>query len=376
MKNRAGALIIGVVFLIFIVLIGYLLISCFYLIPNKMESMIGPSAEYLDSGQKYIYMMRLFFKMEEILSPLQLENSFEVFEISEGESPSQIADRLGEVDYIADKAAFIDLLIYTGVDRKIQPGIYRIASGMNTVDITLMLMDPNPEDVAFSFLAGWRWEEIAALLPDSGLAISKKDFGEAVNKIEAPLQDSQSNPIRVEGFLFPGDYILPRSSTADEVVTAFVEGFLKDTPDDFESLAAAQGLSVYEAVILASIVQKEMVNPLEAATIASVFFNRLMKEMPLQSDPTVQYALGYQAIDNTWWKTSLTSLDLEFDSPFNTYVNDGLPPAPICNPGVEALLAVVKPEVTNYYYFRASCKEPGIHVFSETYEEHVLNKCE
>ena len=208
------------------------------------------------------------------------------------------------------------------------------------------------------------------------MAISKKDFGEAVNKIEAPLQDSQSNPIRVEGFLFPGDYILPRSSTADEVVTAFVEGFLKDTPDDFESLAAAQGLSVYEAVILASIVQKEMVNPLEAATIASVFLNRLMKDMPLQSDPTVQYALGYQAFDNTWWKTSLTSLDLEFDSPFNTYVNDGLPPAPICNPGVEALLAVVKPEVTNYYYFRASCKEPGIHVFSETYEKHVLNKCE
>ena len=122
--------------------------------------------------------------------------------------------------------------------------------------------------------------------------------------------------------------------------------------------------------------QREAIQKDEAPLIASVYLNRWKIGMKLEADPTVQYAIGYNTAQSTWWTNPLSAFDLQFDSPFNTYVYDGLPPTPISNPGMEALNAVAFPAETTYYFFRAKCDGSGYHSFSETFEEHVGNGCQ
>jgi UPF0755 protein len=136
-----------------------------------------------------------------------------------------------------------------------------------------------------------------------------------------------------------------------------------------------QGLSLFQAVTLASIVQREAIVEDEMPLIASVFLNRLKAGMKLESDPTVQYALGYQEESGKWWKSPLSLDELKVDSPYNTYLYSNLPPGPIANPGLNALKAVAFPAQTPYYYFRAACDGSGKHTFAETFEEHQLNAC-
>jgi UPF0755 protein len=109
--------------------------------------------------------------------------------------------------------------------------------------------------------------------------------------------------------------------------------------------------------------------------IASVFLNRLEIDLNLAADPTVQYALGYNELQGTWWTNPLSLNDLKINSPYNTYKYTGLPPGPICNPGLPALLAVAYPADTSYLFFRAACDDSGLHLFAETFDEHLGNAC-
>jgi UPF0755 protein len=136
-----------------------------------------------------------------------------------------------------------------------------------------------------------------------------------------------------------------------------------------------QGLDVYSAVTLASIIEREGIHDDEHAQIASVFLNRLRQGMKLDSDPTVQYAMGYNTAQQTWWTNPLSIADLQFESNYNTYLSPGLPPAPISNPGESALRAVAWPATTAYFYFRANCAGDGHHSFGTTFEEHLQNAC-
>ena len=136
-----------------------------------------------------------------------------------------------------------------------------------------------------------------------------------------------------------------------------------------------QGLTLLQGVTLASIVQREAVVEDEQPIIASVFFNRLKAGMKLESDPTVQYALGFNAIQQTWWTNPLSAADLKVDSAYNTYLYAGIPPGPISNPGLSALQAVAFPAQTPYYYFRARCDSSGRHNFATTLEEQLNNAC-
>jgi UPF0755 protein len=123
-------------------------------------------------------------------------------------------------------------------------------------------------------------------------------------------------------------------------------------------------------------VERESIQDEEMTLIASVFINRLNIGMTLGSDPTVQYALGYDPLEQTWWTNPLSLDDLKFDSLYNTYIYAGLPPAPISNPSLEALQAVAFPEVSQYYYFQARCDNSGYHTFVATFEEHLANVCQ
>jgi UPF0755 protein len=131
-----------------------------------------------------------------------------------------------------------------------------------------------------------------------------------------------------------------------------------------------------EAVTLASIVEKEAIIDDEKPMIASVFYNRLAIGMRLETDPTVQYGLGYNPSTQSWWKSPLTISDLAVNSAYNTYLITGLPPTPICNPDLGSLRAVAFPAETPYFYFRAACDGSGRHNFAITFEEHDNNQCE
>lgn len=220
-------------------------------------------------------------------------------------------------------------------------------------------------------------EEIATSLITSGLGFTPEEFLSAAitPNNDHPLSTYLPQPANLEGFFFPDTYQFSRETTVDEFIRTILDNFqIKIEPRILQGLNR-QGLNLFEGVVLASIVEKEAVNSDEMPLIASVFHNRLATGMRLDSDPTVQYALGYNPDGNTWWKNPLTLEDLKIESPYNTYLYSGLPPGPISNPSLEAIEAVAFPSQSTYYYFRAACDGKGGHVFAETFDEHVGNAC-
>ena len=176
--------------------------------------------------------------------------------------------------------------------------------------------------------------------------------------------------------MYPDSYQLDRTINTEEFLIQLLDQFFNHLPNDYIELVNQNNLNLHEAVVLASIIQKETVLPEEAPIIASVFINRLKAGMPLQSDPTVQYALGFDEKNGSWWKPTLTQDDLQIESPFNTYIHAGLPPSAISNPDIHSLMAIAHPADTPYYYFRSECDHSGRHIFSETYDAHLQAACD
>ena len=169
----------------------------------------------------------------------------------------------------------------------------------------------------------------------------------------------------LEGFLFPDTYVATRSTPTREIVTLMLQNFESHFSPEMQKKAEAAGLSVPQAVTIASLVEKETSLPAERPHVASVYLNRLRLGMRLQCDPTVIYALEKAGK----WTGRLHRSDLEFESAYNTYLNGGLPPGPICNPGLESLRAAVEPLHSEDLYFVA--RGDGGHYFSRTYADHL-----
>jgi UPF0755 protein len=307
-------------------------------------------------------------------SAVEPDNGEQLFIIESGESVTSISNRLQTAGLIKSSSAFRTYLIYTGLDTSVQAGNYRLNPAMTSLEIALALQDATPSEVPFIILPGWRIEEIAAALPTSGLGITADSFLTAAvgNVLELSYLISDTT---VEGFLFPDSYTLPRQINADQFVSILLQNFDIHLRDDLREGFNRNDMSIYQAVILASIVEREAVVEEESPMIASVFLNRLKIGMKLDSDPTVQYALGYNTAQATWWTNPLSLTDLQLDSPYNTYRYAGLPPAPICNPAMSSLQAVAFPAQTPYFFFRARCDGTGLHAFAETFEEHQENAC-
>jgi UPF0755 protein len=247
---------------------------------------------------------------------------------------------------------------------------------MSAMDIAHELQDATPEEVTFVVLPGWRLEEIATSLTTSGLPITLDDFL-AATKNPPHQHDFLDGAPSVEGFLYPDSYIFSRQmSSAEELIREMVRNFALHLTSDLTDGFQRQGLSVYQAVTLASLVEREAVHNEEKSLIASVYLNRLNIGMKLDADPTVQYAIGYNFLQQTWWTNPLSLIDLQVNSVYNTYRYEGLPPTPIASPGLSALRAVASPAETNYLFFRARCDGSGFHEFSETFDEHLQNGCQ
>jgi UPF0755 protein len=357
----------------FIVAIFVCVFVSLYYVPARASLLYGPPARSLSIMQRVDYSGRLLTHGDLLITPLNPNGVEQRFSISQGESVSSIALRLEQASIVVNSQALLDYLIYTGLDLTIQSGEYILSPTLSIVDIARELQDATPQDVTFVILPGWRLEEIAASLPTSGLDISSETFFSAAANPPQVLEFA--SPISMEGFFYPDTYILPRETTVEQMLDIIARNFTAHLTADMQNAFANQGLSVLQAVTLASIVEREAIHIEEAPQIASVYLNRLAIGMKLDADPTVQYALGYQADAGTWWKNPLSLDDLMVPSPFNTYQTVGLPPTPISNPSIEALNAVAFPTPSSFYYFRAACDGSGYHVYSVTLEEQIANAC-
>ena len=349
-------------FLIFLFILALLALAIFITIPALAAQSYGTVSSTLSLSQRFSYSARMLWYDVYITQPADVYGADQNFSVVLGESPYEIASRLEAEGIIVSARAFTVYLVYTGMDTSIMPGDYRLSPSLSTQSIAGMLQDTRASQVMFTVLAGWRMEEIAASLSTSGLPITPEAFIVAATSHE--------------GFLFPDTYLLDRSTSADELVSILTQRFDQNLSISLKEGFARQGLTIYEAVTLASIVQREAVVAEEQPLIAGVFVNRLEASQRLESDPTVQYALGYDEAGQTWWTNPLSYADLKVDSLYNAYRYAGLPPAPICNPSLGALQAVAYPAETVYFYFRARCDGTGLHAFAETFQGHLDNACE
>lgn len=360
---------------ILLILIILCFLAAFITIPSEAARIYGAPAPWLTIFQRVQYSARLLWYDGLLTRPLNSEASERNFKIESGQSVGSIAASLHDAGLIRDAESFRAYLIYSGLDTSIQAGEYKLSAAMSAIDIAREIQDASSTEVIFTILAGWRMEEIAASLPTSGLAITPDEF---LTAARTPRDDFDflKGADSAEGFFFPDSYILSRNASVNELMDELLRNFSLRLTSELTHGFEQQGLTVYQAVTLASIVEREAVQDEEKPLIASVYLNRLNIGMKLEADPTVQYALGFDFVSGTWWKNPLSLNDLKFDSPFNMYFYAGLPPAPISNPDLDSLQAVAFPAETPYYFFRARCDGSGYHSFAETFEEHVVNGCE
>jgi UPF0755 protein len=361
-------------FLLFLSFLALLFLTLGFGISSLAESIFGPPSPALSAWQRFSFGLELLARLDRLTLPRDPGGAEVLFVIEPGESVFSISNRLEQTGVIADARAFRLYLAWTGMDAYIQTGTFRLSPAQSARDIAAMLQSAMLTEVTFTVLPGWRLEEVAAALPTSGLAIAPNEFlAAAANPGFTP--DPIPPGASAEGFLYPDTYVLPRTTTAPQLVSVLIQTFLARLPEDYRQAYAAHGLTLYQAVTLASILEREAVVEEEMPLIASVFYNRLAIGMKLQTDPTVQYVLGFNPVQNTWWTTPLSVADLQVDSPYNTYRYAGLPPGPICSPGLAALRAVAYPAQSPYYYFQAKCDGSGLHNFAETFEQHEQNYC-
>ena len=361
-KSRIkGFLIFGLVSLVLLTVC--LFSGIIFSIPSRTAEVFGPASPNLDPLKLYSQSLVLLLSEEQLITPSNLPAADQLFTIEEGDSLENILTGLKNSNLVRHPAAFRAYLIYSGIDTRIQPGEYLFSSSMSELELANSLGNPSSAQITLSILSGWRKEEIAETLAGLGLDLSRDTFLEIV-------EDQKK-----EGYLFPGSYQIERNISAETLVDKFYQGFLSQITSDLEEAINARGLTIEQAVILASIIEREAILEEEMPQIASVFLNRLGIDLNLAADPTVQYALGFNDLQQTWWTNPLSLDDLKINSPYNTYKYTGLPPGPICNPGLPALLAVAYPANTSYLYFRAACDGSGQHLFAETFDEHLGNAC-
>lgn len=307
------------------------------------------------------------------------------FEVAPGQTASQIADRLVAQGALqpADEALFLNYLHFYGLDLQLEAGRFQLSRQLTIPQLAAALTQAGSPDITLTFLEGWRLEEFVAYLEATRPGNMDPLAFQALVQRQTPFDltpytflastINDPNLTSLEGFLFPDTYRVPLEADAAYVVDLLLRTFDARVTPAMRQAYGAQGLTLRQAVTVASIVEREAVLADEQSTIASVYLNRLNLGMKLDADPTVQYAVGFDAQQGKWWKTPLTLEDLQLDSPYNTYRQPGLPPGPIANPGLGALQAVAYPAQTAYLFFVADCsgQAPGSHLFSFTYEEHL-----
>ena len=294
-----------------------------------------------------------FFWWQDAISSVDEKDTTPInFSIERGEGIRSITNRLFSGGLIRSPTGFFILVKVMGKEKNLQAGDFRLMKSMTGSQIIERLMH-GTQDIWITVPEGWRVEEIAT---------------EVAKSLNIP--ESEFLSVAREGYMFPDTYRIPSEATAGAVIAIFDNNFktkvLQTIPDFSDGKS-----DLANAIILASLVEREGKNDTDRPIIAGILKNRLEIGMPLQVDATLQYALGYQSREKSWWKKELTDDDKKVESVFNTYLHSGLPPAPISNPGLSAIRAAVNPQKTEYLYYLHDAN--GIAHYAKTLDEHSRN---
>lgn len=282
--------------------------------------------------------------------PVSSREDYKYFLIKKGQSATEIGKELESEEIIKSALAFKIYLQFTGQTGKIQTGEFRLTSSDSLFQVVDSLFE-GPIELWVTIPEGLRREEIA------------QRFSDVLGKNDSFVSDFLGASSSKEGYLFPDTYLFPREASASSIVNKMISTFNSRTKD----LENKSGLSFTDALILASLIERETKTDEERPVVAGIMLNRLNAGMPLQIDASVQYAVG---ITKNWWPV-LTLDDISVSSPYNTYKNKGLPPAPIANPGLSSLNAAFSPEENDYWYYIHDPKGQ-IH-YAQTLSEHNSN---
>ena len=292
--------------------------------------------------------------------------------VAEGAGAKVVGEQLAEARLVSNAGDFTKRVNEMGVDSQLKPGTYTFAGGMS-LDAIINQLTAGPVANALTIPEGSTLEAVAqSVATFTENRITADAFTAAASDASSYAADydflADAGTNSLEGFLFPKTYEIGDDATAESVVRMMLDQFKTETSGLDWSYPQSQGLTIYDAVKLASIVERESSGDEQIrAQVASVFYNRLNNFGDpnygfLQSDATMAYELGHDP----------TPEDIKNPTPFNTYTNTGLPPTPICSPGLDCLQAVCNPAQTNYFFFYFAPDESGTmqYYFSETYEEH------
>lgn len=319
-------------------------------------------------------------RQAELATPAGDDPKAIVFTIEPGESVTQIASRLQSEGLVRDAQLFRLYLRYSKLDSGVEAGQFTLKKTMTIPQIAQALQSgKRGDELTLTIPEGRRIEEVVALVAQQ-TPISATTFLSLTRDArpwaaQYPFLAELPPGASLEGYLFPDTYRLPKDVTAADAVARMLANFDRRVTPAMRDKLAAQKRTLFQAVTLASIVERESAVAQERPVIASVYSNRLKTGMALDADPTVQYAMASAKKQAPWWP-QLTQEDYRsVKSPYNTYLNPDLPPGPIASPGLSSIQAAIEPAQTNFYFFRASCNRDGTHLFSKTLEEHAAKAC-
>ena len=300
--------------------------------------------------------------------PENSEKGQVIIDIPMNSNADSIAKILHQNNLIRSWRTFSIYVRYTGADSKLKAGEYKLETGQTLPEIVQKMIKGSTKGYSITVPEGYNFQQIVDLLVAKGLT-NEEEFiktAEKTNFTYPFIKAINNSDNRLEGYLFPDTYIFGKENDSEEIINVMLNRFNKVITElDYEIKVQKMGLTLHQAVTIASLIEREAKYDNERSVIAGVIFNRLHLRMPLQIDATIQYALGTNRI-------KLYNKDLEINSPYNTFRINGLPPGPIASPGKPSLLAVVSPEKSGYLYYLA--KPDGTHVFAKSLAEHNKNK--
>lgn len=299
-----------------------------------------------------------------------------VFTVEPGQGGKQISANLKSQGLIKSDQYFNFYIWKSGLQSKLQAGDYVLQPSMSTIDIAGVLMrgDAIQQERTMKMIEGWNLKDMNAYLKKNGfsdnnefLELTQTDLSAWSFDFSKPdfLRDAPSGS-DLEGYLFPDTYKVFLDAEVPDLIRKMVDNFDAKLTPEMRRDIASQGKSIYEIITMASVIEKEVRTEDDMRVVSGIFWNRLKSGQALESCATLAYILGEN-------KKQYTLEDTKVDSPYNTYQNRGLPPGPICNPGLKAINAAIYPENTEYYYF-LNRFDTGETVFSRTYDEHLINK--
>lgn len=309
------------------------------------------------------------FYYYQITAPVSSGDSTVEFEIKNGWGVHQISQALNDRRLIRNQFFFETHIWLRNLQRNFKAGVHQLSPTMNIKEIVALLTESGGTEQVITIIEGWNKKEITQYLVKQGL-INQTDFLSLLDQ-NSPMASQYSflsdkpKDHDLEGYLFPDTYRVFKYSTPEEIIKKMLNNFDQKLSEDLRVKIKDQNKSIFEIITLASIIEKEVMNYEDMKMVADIFYKRLKEGIALQSDATINFITGKGIVQPT-------IDDTKIDHPYNTYQFRDLPPGPISNPGLNAIIAAIEPTPNQYFYFLTT--KEGEVIYSTTYQEHLIKK--